>query len=260
MCKEPKLIEVSVICEKFDVGLIKFVSSLSSSKKISVKTIIVAPSLELHPLRSKQISIRKEVFDASGVRQSLDATKLIGSLLAQLRIKSLVLRLIARFKKYSLGFKVIQANEDWSFSDTTIYKDMAVLYSFEGLLTEDVISKFGKGIINIHPAVLPGYRGLDGSLWALYEGATLGVSAYKVDVGIDTGPIIKIFKLKKMSRTLPDYILDLKKLKYESYVESIVNFDAGIFENIDPQIDRAQNRGVMPKIDVERLLLDAVFK
>ena len=47
------------------------------------------------------------------------------------------------------GYIVIEkVNSDWAFVDKRIYNDIAILYSFEGLLTEDVLLKFNKGIIN----------------------------------------------------------------------------------------------------------------
>lgn len=258
MRNESQLIKVSVICHQFDIGLIKFIRRLLSSGKISVRNIIVAPSADLHPLREKQISIRKEVFGASSNSQRLNMVQLIVSFLARIGIKGLILDLIEGVSKYALGFQVIRANEEWTFGDEAIYSDMAILYSFEGLLTEKILSKFHKGIINIHPAILPEFRGLDGALWAMYEKGDIGVTAYKVDKGIDTGSIIKLFKLKKINRTLPDYILELKRLKYDSYLESILMFDANIFQNVSPKISRSQNRGVMPKKDVEKLFIENV--
>jgi len=248
------MIVVSVICEQVDLGLTRFIRSLSKNKKIIVGTVIVAPKYELHPLRIKQMSIRKDISESSGLRKTRSLTSLFGLFLDKIFLKQVVVKLLISVKKYNLGFKVVQANDDWLFSEMSIYNDVAVIYSFEGLLTECVITKFRKGIINIHPAILPQYRGLDGGLWALYEGGMLGVTAYKIDKGIDTGPIIRTFKLKKDGLSLTNYIEDLKNLKYESYVESIQDLDSGVFENIDPRIDRMQNRGVMPRKLIEEII------
>jgi len=49
----------------------------------------------------------------------------------------------------------------------------------------------GRGVINIHGSDLPRRRGLMPSFWTLYDGENRGaVTAFFVDEGIDTGPIL----------------------------------------------------------------------
>ena len=48
-----------------------------------------------------------------------------------------------------------------------------------------------KGCINLHTALLPKYRGLMPTFWALKNNEkNTGVSVFFVDEGIDSGPII----------------------------------------------------------------------
>jgi folate-dependent phosphoribosylglycinamide formyltransferase PurN len=46
------------------------------------------------------------------------------------------------------------------------------------------------GIVNIHPGLLPKYRGCTCVEWALYNGDPVGLTAHLMDAGIDTGPIL----------------------------------------------------------------------
>jgi methionyl-tRNA formyltransferase len=46
------------------------------------------------------------------------------------------------------------------------------------------------GVLNPHPGLLPGYRGVDVIPWALYNGDPLGVTIHFVDPGIDTGDVV----------------------------------------------------------------------
>ena len=71
------------------------------------------------------------------------------------------------------------------------------MYSYEGIISEKNLNRFKSGLINIHPAILPEYRGLDAGLWALKKNDKLGVTAYLLNKGIDTGPIIKRYFLNK---------------------------------------------------------------
>jgi methionyl-tRNA formyltransferase len=45
-------------------------------------------------------------------------------------------------------------------------------------------------VLNAHPGVLPKYRGVDSSAWAIHHGDPVGSTVHVVDPGVDTGPII----------------------------------------------------------------------
>lgn len=46
------------------------------------------------------------------------------------------------------------------------------------------------GWLNLHPSLLPAFRGPAPLFWQLLEGAELGVSLHKMDAGLDTGPLV----------------------------------------------------------------------
>ncbi len=58
------------------------------------------------------------------------------------------------------------------------------------ILKGRVLKTFSRGIINLHAAPLPAYRGSCATWWALYHDEPLEVCAHLVTEGVDTGPIL----------------------------------------------------------------------
>lgn len=68
---------------------------------------------------------------------------------------------------------------------------LVVLAGYMQLLTEPFVARFAGRIVNIHPALLPDFPGLDAIGQALEAGVQeTGVTVHFVDEGIDTGPVI----------------------------------------------------------------------
>ncbi len=66
-----------------------------------------------------------------------------------------------------------------------------VLAGYLLLLSGDFLSAFPKGVINVHPALLPSFPGLHAQKQALEYGVMIsGCTVHFVDTGMDTGPII----------------------------------------------------------------------
>jgi phosphoribosylglycinamide formyltransferase 1 len=69
--------------------------------------------------------------------------------------------------------------------------DLVVLAGYMELLSPDFVRRFESRIINVHPALLPSFPGLDAVGQALDHGVTItGVTVHFVDEGVDSGPII----------------------------------------------------------------------
>jgi len=69
--------------------------------------------------------------------------------------------------------------------------DLVVLAGYMQLLSEPFIARFRNRVVNIHPALLPAFPGLDAVGQALAAGVgETGVTVHFVDEGIDTGPTI----------------------------------------------------------------------
>ena len=69
--------------------------------------------------------------------------------------------------------------------------DLVVLAGYMQLLSGAFVTRFRNRIVNVHPALLPAFPGLDAIGQALDAGVeTTGVSVHFVDEGVDTGPVL----------------------------------------------------------------------
>jgi phosphoribosylglycinamide formyltransferase-1 len=69
--------------------------------------------------------------------------------------------------------------------------DLVVLAGYMQLLGDEFVARFRNRIVNIHPALLPAFPGLDAVGQALEAGVEMtGVTVHFVDEGVDTGPAI----------------------------------------------------------------------
>jgi phosphoribosylglycinamide formyltransferase-1 len=77
---------------------------------------------------------------------------------------------------------------DWLESMGT---DLVVLAGYMQLLSPELVRRFPNRIVNVHPALLPSFPGLDAIGQALDHGVKVtGVTVHFVDEGVDSGPII----------------------------------------------------------------------
>jgi len=69
--------------------------------------------------------------------------------------------------------------------------DLVVLAGFMELLSEDFVRRFRGRLINVHPSLLPAFRGVRAIEQALDYGVkVMGVTVHFVDEGVDGGPVI----------------------------------------------------------------------
>ncbi len=69
--------------------------------------------------------------------------------------------------------------------------DLIVLAGYMELLSAEFVGRFRNRIVNVHPALLPSFPGLDAIGQALAHGVSVtGVTVHLVDEGVDSGPIV----------------------------------------------------------------------
>jgi phosphoribosylglycinamide formyltransferase 1 len=69
--------------------------------------------------------------------------------------------------------------------------ELVALAGYMQLLTPEFVERFRNRIVNVHPALLPSFPGLEAVQQALDHGAWVtGVTVHFVDEGVDSGPII----------------------------------------------------------------------
>ncbi|MBX3089353.1 MAG: hypothetical protein KF772_02065 [Cryobacterium sp.] len=95
------------------------------------------------------------------------------------------------------------------------------------ILKDKLISAFTKGIINLHPGVLPENRGLDNLKWAITRGLPQGVTSHLIDSKIDRGALLKIRLIDVYEDdSLLDVFLRIQNLEMEMLPESIKSVEA----------------------------------
>jgi len=92
--------------------------------------------------------------------------------------------------------------------------DLAVSCFYSRIIKPWFLKKCGK-TINIHPGILPQYRGVNPVNWSLKNKEKFhGVTIHEIDSGIDTGPIISLVKFSIYPEI--DEVVDIynRTLKY----------------------------------------------
>ncbi|MCX7816175.1 MAG: methionyl-tRNA formyltransferase [Syntrophales bacterium] len=114
-----------------------------------------------------------------------------------------------KIKAMEYGLPVYQPEKvkDPSFLEQLqkINPDLIVVVAFGQILPPEVLHLPPLGCINVHPSLLPKYRGPAPINWTLIRGEEVtGVTIMEMDEGIDTGNII----LQETTAVLPDEIYD----------------------------------------------------
>ncbi len=90
-------------------------------------------------------------------------------------------------KKEGFESEILRILNEWKV-------EYIVLAGYMRLIGSTLLTKYPKRIINIHPSLLPKYKGKDALGQALIQKETrVGISVHYVDEGMDTGEIIEQF-------------------------------------------------------------------
>ena len=133
----------------------------------------------------------------------------------------------SKIKYYINNYKNVAVSEKQIFKQLNKFKiDLICLAGFMKILSEKFIKKFKKPILNIHPSLLPKYKGLNTHERALknnekYSGATVHLVTSKLDSG-------KIILQKKIKVSKIDNVKILEKkilkIEHELYPKAIKKF------------------------------------
>jgi len=132
----------------------------------------------------------------------------------------------------SKNFKGNRAEYDKKIMNTlanygvTPKNGLVCLAGFMKIISPEFVKKYKNRIINIHPALLPAFPGLNSQKQALDHGAKYsGCTVHFVDSGMDTGPII-IQAVVEIKEKDTEKLLSKKILKEEHriYPEAVSLF------------------------------------
>jgi phosphoribosylglycinamide formyltransferase-1 len=86
--------------------------------------------------------------------------------------------------------------------------ELVVLAGYMQLLSGEFLARFPGRVINVHPALLPAFPGLNAVQQALDYGVKVfGVTVHFVDEGVDTGPVILQQAIELPDARSPDDVL-----------------------------------------------------
>jgi phosphoribosylglycinamide formyltransferase-1 len=107
--------------------------------------------------------------------------------------------------------------------------DLIVLAGYMQLLGEAFVARFRNRVVNIHPALLPDFPGLDAIGQALAAGAEVtGVTVHFVDEGVDTGPTILQREVRvPEGRDRAELEREVHAVEHQLYSEAIRMIAAG---------------------------------
>jgi phosphoribosylglycinamide formyltransferase-1 len=107
--------------------------------------------------------------------------------------------------------------------------DLIVLAGFMRMLSNEFVQKYNGRIINIHPALLPSFKGEHGIKDAFDYGAKVtGVTVHFVDEKMDHGPIILQAPVKVEEEDTSESLeAKIHKLEHKLYPEAVRLFVEG---------------------------------
>ena len=125
----------------------------------------------------------------------------------------------------SLGLPVYQPEKLDGFLNTlkTFKATAAVAVSYGAIIPKEVIEAFPEGVINIHPSLLPKYRGASPIETTILNGDTeTGVTLMRIDEGIDSGPIFTQAKISLSGNETKQELYELlSKLGAQLLIENL---------------------------------------
>ncbi|MDQ6914921.1 MAG: phosphoribosylglycinamide formyltransferase, partial [Actinomycetota bacterium] len=101
--------------------------------------------------------------------------------------------------------------------------ELVVLAGYMQLLSPAFLERFPERVINVHPALLPAFPGLDAIEQALAYGVKVfGVTVHFVDQGVDSGPVILQRAIELPDATTRDEVhARLQPIEHELLPEAI---------------------------------------
>lgn len=107
--------------------------------------------------------------------------------------------------------------------------DLFVVIAYGGILPASLLQIAAHGAWNLHPSLLPRYRGAAPIQWALYHGdAETGITIFQMDAKVDHGPILAQQRLaiqpEDTTQTLSDQV---SRLAPDLFLDTIARLEAG---------------------------------
>ena len=124
--------------------------------------------------------------------------------------------------------------------------ELVVLAGYMQLLDDEFVRRFRNRILNVHPALLPAFPGLDAIGQAIAHGVRVtGVTVHFVDEGVDTGPILLQRSIElKYNRPVHKVTEEIHAVEHELLPRAIELIADGVvsFDDENPRLCRIEER------------------
>lgn len=128
----------------------------------------------------------------------------------------------------------VHSNKFLSYFDGMMI-DFMICTHFQRLLPEILFGQARLGALNLHPSLLPRYRGMSPQHWPIiYGDAETGVTVHRIDAGVDTGRILRQVEIPLEPNI---YIHELQKKLLNVYatvmleaVEKVIAGEMGLIQ------------------------------
>jgi len=135
--------------------------------------------------------------------------------------------------------------------------DLLISLTANQIFKRKLIDLAPKGCLNLHSALLPKYRGLFPTFWALknMEEKT-GVSVFYVDEGIDSGAILVQKEVVIKKRNLNWLIKECKKVGMDAAIEALVKILKDDLQTIPNEKEKSTYNSFPTSKDVKEFLIN----
>ncbi|HKC04518.1 MAG TPA: methionyl-tRNA formyltransferase [Patescibacteria group bacterium] len=111
--------------------------------------------------------------------------------------------------KWAHEHKIFTYYSAEELKEANVDMEMGILASYGQIIKKEVIDMFSKGILVVHPSLLPKYRGASPVPEAIKTGdAVTGGTVFKMDEKVDHGPIVTQFKEDILPTDTSDILRD----------------------------------------------------
>lgn len=129
-----------------------------------------------------------------------------------------------KVKAKELGLEICQRFEDLKLKTKNLKPDLGIVAAYGKIIPKKILDLFPLGLLNIHPSLLPKYRGPSPIQNAILNGdKETGVTIIKLDEKMDHGPKLKAQSLKLKTN-----------YNYESLSEKLADLGAKMLVAILP--------------------------
>ena len=158
-------------------------------------------------------------------------------------------------KQNNIDYHVVKHNSSQTSELVEKYDlDLGVILGAR-ILKPIAFSNFKKGVLNMHPGILPDNRGLDTIKWAIIRGIPQGVTTHVIDSTIDRGILVEKKKIKiYKDDTLLDIQIRIQNLEQKMMISSLNKIENINLKGLKKIARGTYNKPMLPEIESTLML------